>query len=381
VVLGSLDRGERRHAFDVAPETERESFDPRDPLGGRWIRYWPWPLGNVTKAPLRDAAAQSPAGKRVAAREKQERVRLLYVGFTRARDHLVLAVRTEKGKVKCKWIDALVGRNGEPLLVLPPLGASGRAECRVAGRDEDLEVEARVRPVSGDAVDDAPRERVGARWFARPSKADVVARAPYWITPSREIEGWPELEQAVTRASVGRVERLPRALVAEGRGYDYAKLGNAVHAFMAADWVPREVEARVAMAQRLLDAESLLAVVRPESLVEASDQFRKWVKRMWPRARWRAEVPVEARVACVTGERRLAGVIDLVLETEGGLVIVDHKTFPGSAESAWRAKCIGFAPQLIAYAEAIGKGEDGVREMWIHLPCGAGLVEIRNGRT
>ena len=125
VVLSSLDKGERRTAWEVCPESDGGggSFDPEHPLAGRWIRYWPKPLGGLKKAPLLEAAEQSEEGERVAKREEKERARLLYVGFTRARDHLVLAVRVSTSTTKatkkteavvttkaaCQWLDALVG--------------------------------------------------------------------------------------------------------------------------------------------------------------------------------------------------------------------------------------------------------------------------------
>ena len=59
-------------------------------------------------------------GRMVSAREDKERVRLLYVGFTRARDHLVLALRQDKkGRWKTEWLDTLCDREGGPLVDLP----------------------------------------------------------------------------------------------------------------------------------------------------------------------------------------------------------------------------------------------------------------------
>src|SRR5690606_10457024 len=99
VVLGSLHQNKQRDVFGVAPESDRESFDAADPLGQRWIRYWPWPLGAQRASVLRQRAETSAVGRGVAKRDARERVRLLYVGFTRARDHLIVAVPSDaKGK-------------------------------------------------------------------------------------------------------------------------------------------------------------------------------------------------------------------------------------------------------------------------------------------
>src|SRR5690606_15034856 len=120
VILADLNRTKPREVFDVLPETDRDGFDATDPLGQRWIRYWPWPLGAERNAPLRELAASSSAGRRLAQRESRERVRLLYVGFTRAKDHLVLLVPiTKKGEQRSAWLDELRDADG-PLLDLPP---------------------------------------------------------------------------------------------------------------------------------------------------------------------------------------------------------------------------------------------------------------------
>jgi hypothetical protein len=73
----------------------------------------------------------------------------------------------------------------------------------------------------------------------------------------------------------------------------------------------------------------------------------------------------------------VSGVLDLLLETPTAYVIIDHKTFPAKAASAWRAKCAGFIPQLVAYAILLDAvGEKKVAAAWVHLPVGGGMVEV-----
>jgi ATP-dependent exoDNAse (exonuclease V) beta subunit len=198
--------------------------------------------------------------------------------------------------------------------------------------------------------------------------------------PSAEHSGWPEVEEAAANARITRVEKLGSAIALEAQGYAYDALGNAVHAFLAADVGAGEEEERLACAKRLLGGAGMSGLVQPESLLEASSQFQGWVAARWPGAHWRREVPIDAFIPSAAGERRLSGIIDLLLETDDGCVIVDHKTFPGSTEGAWRARCAKFAPQLMAYAEALRRVE-GKRVLgcWIHLPVGGGMVEISSG--
>lgn len=381
VVLASLDRAERRDAFEVIPESDRDTFDPDDPLAGRWIRYWPWPLGGLSKAPLMDRATSSPEGQRVHLREEKERARLLYVGFTRARDHLVLAIRvktTKKGTTPNKtWLDALATKANAPALTLPLDVPDGTVAKSLVGSSPPHEVPTRVWWLA-PPTEDLPRSAAGRLWFKREPRADALARPPFRIVPSKGDEVWPELVEWVSRAEIGTVERLPASVALTSKNIDHELLGNAVHGFLAADHDTLTPDERTARAERLLSGYGMTGYVRPETLLASSDTLRAWVRERWPRARWHREVPVEALVDTVHGTRRVRGVIDLLLEQDDELVVLDHKTFPAPSEAAWRAKCHDFIPQLATYAllltQATGKPPTS---MWIHLPVGGGMVEVR----
>jgi ATP-dependent helicase/nuclease subunit A len=66
------------------------------------------------------------------------------------------------------------------------------------------------------------------------------------------------------------------------------------------------------------------------------------------RRHWK-EVPVVADL----GGRIVEGFIDLVVETDDGLVVVDYKTDSVGSEADVRAKAEHYAPQIRAYAEAL----------------------------
>ncbi|MBX3259467.1 MAG: UvrD-helicase domain-containing protein [Labilithrix sp.] len=396
VVLTDLDRGERRDAFEVTPESLGATFDPDHPLADRAIRYWPWPLGATKKAPLAVAAAQSDEGRLVALREEKERARLLYVGFTRARDHLVLAARVLKGSAKTAWLDALADVEGAPLVELPadaPDSAIGATRIRLPDA-KTLDVATRVLRLGAErpeSQEDAPLPV----WFARspdvtpalarsPAVTPALARSPdeaswptYRIMPSAGASDWPELAARVTGARLGVVERLPHAIALDGHSYDDDVLGNAVHAFLAADVEGLTAEARMDRAGALVEGWGVAGVVRAEALVAAGDTLRAWVAGRWPRARWHREISIEGAVPSEHGERRVSGIIDLLLETDAGYVVIDHKSFPGSTPAAWRAKCGAFIPQLAAYAIVLESGmAKRVLGCWVHLPVGGGMVEV-----
>jgi ATP-dependent helicase/nuclease subunit A len=397
VVLSSLDKAERRTAWEVCPESDgaaASSFDPEHPLAGRWIRYWPKPLGGLKKAPLLEAAEESEEGERVRKREEKERARLLYVGFTRARDHLVLAVRVSTSttkatkkteatvvtKASCQWLDALADEDGEPLLGLP-VGASDGAKdavvrVRTGKGSASHDVAARVWRLNASAPVVAASAAEGVeqrRWFARAVVKSSVAAPRYRINPSNAAVDWPEL----VLPTIGEIVTLPGAMAIDAKVAEYNVLGDAVHAFFATDVEGLTEEVRVERARRLLAAAGLVGVVRAEALVEASDRLRAFVEQRWPGAIWHREVAIDALVPTDGGERRVAGVIDLLLETAEGYVIFDHKTFPAKSEAAWRAKVVEFLPQFAGYASALrAVGGRDVVAGWVHLPAGGAVVEV-----
>ncbi|HSQ63505.1 MAG TPA: PD-(D/E)XK nuclease family protein [Polyangiaceae bacterium] len=227
----------------------------------------------------------------------------------------------------------------------------------------------------GNEVEQGERAEAGAerRWFARPVvPADGVA-APYRISPSNAQADWPDL----VMPTVGEIVTLPSGMPLDAKVAEYNVLGDAVHAFFATDVEGLTAEERVDRARRLLASAGLIGVVRPDALVEASDRLRAFVDQRWPGAIWHREVAVEAPVGTAQGERHVAGIIDLLLETANGYVIFDHKTFPGRSEAAWRTKIVEFLPQFAAYAMALRSlGARHVVAGWVHLPVGGGLVEI-----
>jgi ATP-dependent helicase/nuclease subunit A len=374
VVMASLNKSERRSAFEVSPETDRPEFDPGAPLAGRWIRYWPWPFGGQKKTPLADVAAASPEGAAVAEREARERVRLLYVGFTRARDHLILAARRVPKGHAVQWLDELCDGAQRPLVLLPSgADASEQAVITLRGTgDRVVEVRARHWALSGEG--EAPARLASSdrhAWFERPRGA-TPARLPYWIAPSRAPGDWPDLVAPEVREATSIGDRLP---LGDGKDVEWDVVGDAVHAFLAADVAGLDRPQRTERAHRILIAARLGALLTADSLLCAGDRLRAWVDSQFPGALWHREYPVTGVIATPGGARRVQGTIDLLLETAGGVVVVDHKSYPGGADR-WKDKAREFAPQLGAYAHVLAAAGKSVIGMYVHFTIGGGVVRV-----
>lgn len=373
VILSSLDKTARDgEVFEVAPETDAHSLDPEDPLAGRWIRYWPWPYGRNGDPALEGNALASAAGTRLTERKRRERARLLYVGFTRPRDVLILATHLKKGTLQVSWLRELSDREGRPALVLPPpVDRDTKVTLRVgsAGTGQ-LEVEALAWSLTaGDEA--APIQKNGPRtWFSR---GEALSAPPYRIKPSAADASAPF--PALQLAALHRLhDPLPLETAA---AVEWSDLGDAVHAFLACDLPGLSRDARLERAGRLLTGHGARGALAPESLLLASESFSAFVEQQLPGARWRREIPIEVRLGTEHGERLIDGRIDLLLETDDRLVIVDHKSFPGASDAALRAKAGELAPQLAAYAHALAIARPGRRiDCWLHFVTAGAVVEL-----
>ena len=73
--------------------------------------------------------------------------------------------------------------------------------------------------------------------------------------------------------------------------------------------------------------------------------------------------------------QRLAGFIDLLLETDRGWVVIDHKSFMGK-RSDWNSKALSYGGQIAVYRNALLAGGRTFASAWIHFAAGGGLVQI-----
>jgi len=317
------------------------ALDLDHPLADRRLRYWPSFSGNhSSQVPLLDAIADGPEGRSALAREEQEAKRLLYVSLTRARDGLILT--REGGTGSGPWMDTLQAPwmlpTGDRLQL--PDGTSIPARHRV------LEAQ--------DAADDSPPFR--PTWTAAACSAGD--RLPRRRSPS----ACPPLADARLGTVVTLGDRLP--LNGE---CDPATLGSALHAVIATRALGQDATARV------LEDYGIDRVITPEAANDCADHlFRQLEERFAPR-RWHVEYPVSHTDA---NGQITAGWIDLLLECDGGFVLIDHKASPRS-RGEWESIALSYSGQLAAYRAGIecATGRP-VLGQWIHFALSGGLVEV-----
>ncbi|MDQ3369936.1 MAG: UvrD-helicase domain-containing protein [Myxococcota bacterium] len=353
-VLFGLESMREPRSHGVHVMSDRTVFEVGDPLGGRWLRYWPHPYATSNqKGAVRDAYEASPTHAALVERAQREALRVLYVGWTRAEDRLVLAA--QRGAL-VKGIVGTLTRIDASLIAEPTAALAGVERVSWAGVALD------VRTVPGGPAEPVlSLPRPGTITLGRP----IVARAPARSSPS---------QAAPITCILGEIIQLgPRIAIA--RGVDMEAVGHAVHGFLGADPAGASEDERLAMATELLTGHAVGTSLAAADVVAAATRFWTWVATRFPGGRLHREWPVAHRVESGT---LVGGTADLVITLAGGFVLVDHKTFPGEVVAA-DARALGYSGQLAAYAAAIRAATAAhLHSTWIHFPVLGRIVELRD---
>ena len=343
-VIYELDGPPDVNALGVQLVSDVTKFNIRKPLADRWIRYWPNPYGSASKTTFHERLAQHPTSIKAKEDAERQNLRLLYVVWTRARDRLVLAAR--EGKIN-EGVTALLSDKSGKLLLTEPEGDV----ATWAGKT------IKIKMRTGLPAEPRPAKRIPGEWYDWPEKSPEYP---------------PEFAQPSAMKAKGRVglpiEIGPRFLVTGQPEMDI--VGTAIHGFLAADRPNLTLVQRKSIANGLLTRWNIASSVDSKDVVAAGAALRDWIERTWPAAQWHREWPLSMHLE---NGSKLRGIVDLVLETGEGYVVIDHKSFPGGRDRAVE-KAEGYSGQLMAYAEAI-KVATGcpVIGCFIHMPV-AGIV-------
>jgi len=343
-VLFQLQKTFKGSALGVQVVSDRDQIDLDDPLADRWVRYWPYPFGARSAGiPFNNRLAGHVDQVEALERQRRQELRLLYVGWTRARDRLVLATRP--GKLTTGILGLLKDKHDHLLLKEPGKTSTWAGHT--------IEVVRR----SLSPADPARKE---LRPGEAPVRAGLEEHPPAYLYPS-EMECDAQLET---------VETIGKRMAIEGKP-NMTDLGEAIHGFFAADLPGLDSGKRKELAAGMLTRWGVDGAVEPAALVAASDNLRQWGERNHPGARWHREWPIRYR----TSEGSvISGFIDLVLDTRNGLVVIDHKSFPGKLEGD-QVRIRKYAGQLRTYADAVPAAQGKpVRDTLVHLPISGEMV-------
>jgi ATP-dependent exoDNAse (exonuclease V) beta subunit len=299
-----------------------------------------------------------------------ERIRLLYVACTRARDHLVVSLHRKSraepasGAAKMTSAELLASGLDDRLAVLPALGAA-REDGEPLGPTDAGGHEPAPEPVPEPAAD-APDEVAAALadlddWRRARDEAVAVSAIPTTVAATALTDdGRPDVV-----ADPGLHKR-PRDLDLPPwqKGRYGTAIGRAVHAVMqtvdlATGAGKREAVAAQAAAEGVIGHEPRVAALVDAALAAPA------VREAAGAPHWRelyVGVPLE-------GGRTLEGYVDLLYRRAEGLVVVDYKTGPAGLDADLDALVARYRMQGAAYALAVADatGEPVVEVTFVFL--------------
>ena len=339
----------RPRIWDVRVESISDEIDLDNPLKGRTIRFYPNVFGRNTKnVPVLDGIMESEEGVRATAAVDAEGRRLAYVGMTRARDTIIVAVPASVPSGDA-WIKSFTSDHLLPAGDEHPLPGGEPIPSAVV----DLS--------ATDVTVPAPAPFTPT-WFLERSPTELRLRERLNPSDAGPAEG----------AAVGSIVELgPRLAV---HGDDMGRIGTALHAVIAAEFVNPDRDDAVEYAASVIQNAAGEEAMAPADAIECARRLRAVLNaRFCPHPH---RILVEHPVKLVQDNGQvLHGWIDLLIETGAGWIVIDHKSSP-RPRSEWADEALEHSGQLAAYASALrGAGLECV-ECWVHFPVSGGLVQV-----
>ena len=367
VILCSLDEVPKGSPFGVRIFQDG-AFDPADPLFNRMLQYIPAPFGaryNEEIAPFVDQgiAEFERQHKEVLAIEMDEARRLMYVGVTRAKDEVIFFARkqtnkgTPEGAPKIAWLDALTETS---LFDENFMNNAAVAKWHIGDSRREFDVEMELLPERA-----ANSGMTTVEGWSDPVTADAAGCRPSFRFSPSSMEG------VDVGAAVGE-----KIQIGSGMGVTVfarpSDLGDCIHAYMAVA-VPSKDESDE-LAKGVITRWQLADVIDADRLVQAGKHLRELIEKKWTGAIVHTEVPMS--VTLPTGQVS-EGFIDMLLETESGYVIIDHKMLRSLDEGKVK---VDFGVQLLCYKMAVemATGKQ-VLQTFLHLPNQGVCLGLQTG--
>jgi len=327
-------------------------FDIAAPLAHRQLRYWPNVFGNRKSGlPALDAVVDSEEGQRCAEGRLAEQLRLAYVGTTRARDRLIIALPSKaaaQGPGKGAWMQSFMQDFAIP--------SGDGSETTLPG---DIAIPTRVEKIDAGHANSATIA-YQPRWFEQRGRREQTRR---FLSPS---------SLPPVAAEVGEIidfgERIPLL------GKEMTDVGNGLHAIIAAEFVnPLAEQEGVPRAKEILANHQVDGHLTATDALAAVRRFRQALEQHFAPFHIEVEVPLHHEL---DDGHAIRGLVDLLAETNAGWLIIDHKSSP-QRKSTWQEEALKHSGQLDAYREAVEAAGRKVAGCYIHFAVTGGLVEVQ----
>ena len=361
VIALDLNSPVKNDIWGVMVRENANGFDITQPLAGRNIEFRLFPFASQEKGiSFKDAIESSDAGVKEKQRAEEEAKRLLYVTFTRPRDCLIIALANTKGE----WINTLKPNEAEKDWALPLPNAEDIKTLTLPEGEGDIPVVFKVLE-QDTAPNNANEAIVTPHWFkgldASSASANMSKQAAT-ISPSYQ----PALESA----KIVEVKNLGERISLKGV-VDMAHLGEAIHALIATYMINLPENPRN-LAETVLTRYAVTQHISVDDALLCLERFKQFTQDLGAK-KVHVEYPIEYRLP---NQQIASGWIDVLIETDAGYIIVDHKSNPMS-QAEWEKNALKYSGQLALYKSAVEAiTNKPVIGCWVHFAITGGCLKV-----
>jgi len=352
VILMDLNKEPRTRIWQTKMLATDGVLDINNPLIDRSIQFWPWPFGKQAKGiHVKDIIDDSDLGQQAYKDAVEEEKRLLYVAMTRARDELILTTDNNR-KIKPQGWLVLTSTDWllpELATLQLPADSTQKAMKIKTASHEFEEIEVKVKKVN-----------FKPQWFNHyPEYTEKLIES---ISPSSA--------EMQTKASAGELISIGDRMPIMGSP-DMAELGNAIHVVIAAKCINDNFSQ--ADTDQLLDSLAMNHHIKTSDVLNVSDSLISYINSTYPNAKLHAEYPIQH---VLDNGQIVKGWIDLLIETEQGWIICDHKSSPKKV-SQLQNVALEYSGQLKMYADAMNEiSELPVLSTIIYFPVSGNIAPV-----
>jgi ATP-dependent helicase/nuclease subunit A len=340
VILCDMDYEREPDVFCVRVKA-KDTIDFKDPLKDRSLRYWPWPyktdFGKKNgHEEFKDCCNSSDEYIILEKKERTEALRLLYVGFTRARDYLILPF-----KIHCEseYLTPLVENGISSLIDLGNIETNAIIpRSKLFNQPLRLWVTNYTYPAEEINI----REK-DAEAYLHKTKA---AYPLYFVNPSA---GKP-----VEEVTFKEGETIHTSFSENKLDVERSDFGTFIHRVFCAYQPGLQADKATDLIKRLAANYGIDQPGLQKELLQRLPEFYQWIENEFHPIK----IYKELSLMMETNGQLVDGIADLVIETADKIILIDYKTFTGdTAAVQWKATT--FSGQLQLYMDILRKGFQG----------------------
>jgi len=210
-------------------------------------------------------------------------------------------------------------------------------------------------------VDEEGSQESHSLYWPKQSEPLKAEKYPSKIAPSSAMP--------LPDATIGQIEEIAERINLSGNP-DVTNLGLALHAIIATEIINRD--SSLERAARTLAEYELTEAITAQAALKCATNFIEKIQNRFKPKNWHVEQPINL----INKEgQQSKGWIDLLLETDEGWIIIDHKSSPQS-RAEWKENALKYSGQLDLYAQALQKAGKTVAGCWVHFAVTGGVVSV-----